>query len=148
MKENKKKVITSDLVSELIAITVTLTLVVVGVGYLNQQIDKIKFFISFMIGVISILSLILIFLSEEKVAQREPVVNETIEVVHIENIKEPTKFGSRDMVLILYLLEETLFITYRKPEVSDLVGRGKITEGKYYITTDNWDRIKWEKITD
>ena len=136
------------MISELIAVAVALILIVIGIGYLSQQIDeKMKFFISFMVGVIFILSVILIFFSKEKVVQREPVIEDRIKVVHIENIKEPTEFGSQDMILILYLLEETFFVTYRKPEVSELAGTGKIAEGKYYVTTDNWDRIKWEKIT-
>ncbi len=146
MKVKTKKIITSDKISELIAVAVALILVVVGIGYLSQQMDeKMKFFISFMVGVIFILSVILIFFSEEKVVQREPVVEDRIKVVHIEKIKEPTEFGSRDMILILYLLEETLFVTYRKPESSELSGMGKITEGEYYITTDNWDRVRWLK---
>ena len=146
MKTKKQKIIRGEILGGVLVFAIIALVVVAIVPNLLPLSSKEKeigyFALSFLFGIF-LLDILSITFVEEKIISREPKEGELIKILHIEEINEPTEFGSERKFLILYLLDETVFLTYRKPEVSEKAFAGEIEKGKMYeIENGEWIEIK------
>lgn len=145
MKTKKEKILPEETLKAVLVITIIFIVIIIAKDYIAHESNLAMKLVLFLAGGF-FFTAFLFFLREEKIVSRDPKNGELIKVLHIEEIKEETKFGSRKKFLILYSIEETIFLTYRKPEATEKCCSEKIKKGEYIVGENRWGEIEWGRI--